>query len=172
MRLPEPHRSGPASACTPKTVFKKYLNNMKNALKWALLALLLTAGGALQAQVRFETGSTDELHAKALKLRRPVLIDLYADRCQPCRMMEQQVFSRKEVGEFINSRFVAARYDIEQATGRALMRRYGSGSIPLLLVFSPQGALLGRITGASSAQKLLRDLQRILDNSTPSKEDH
>lgn len=52
------------------------------------------------------------------------------------------------------------------------MRRYGSGSIPLLLVFSPQGALLGRITGASSAQKLLRDLQRILDNSAPSKGDH
>lgn len=136
---------------------------MKNIPKWMLFFLLLLTGEALRAQVRFETGSTDALHEKALKLRRPVLIDLYADWCQPCRRMEQRVFSQKEIGEFINSRFVAARYDIDQTTGKALMQRYGSGSIPLLLVFSPQGELLGRITGASSAEALLRDLQRILD---------
>lgn len=138
---------------------------MKTTPKWILLPLLLLAGGVLSAQVRFETGSTDALHAKALKLRRPVLIDLHADWCQPCRQMEQRVFSRKEVGEFINDRFVAARYDIEQATGQALMKRYGNGSIPLLLIFSPQGELLGRITGASPARVLLRDLQRILDQT-------
>lgn len=136
---------------------------MKTALKWILAGLLLLTAGTIRAQVRFETGSTDALHDRALRLRRPVLIDLYADWCQPCRQMEQRVFTQKEVGEFINERFVAARYDIEQPTGKALMQRYGSGSIPLLLIFSPDGELLGRITGASSADRLLRNLQRILD---------
>lgn len=142
---------------------------MKTALKWALLGLLLLAGGTIQAQVRFESGSTDALHEKALKLGKPVFIDLYADWCQPCRWMEQRVFAQKEVGDFINSRFVAARYDVDQTTGQALMKRYGSGSIPLLLVFSPQGELLGRITGASSAERLLKDLQRILDGNPESR---
>lgn len=136
---------------------------MKTALKWILAGLLLLTAGTIRAQVRFETGSTDALHDRALRLRRPVLIDLYAEWCHPCRQMEQRVFTQKEVGEFINERFVAARYDIEQPTGKALMQRYGSGSIPLLLIFSPDGELLGRITGASSAERLLRNLQRILD---------
>lgn len=145
---------------------------MEKALKWMVTVLLLLAGGALRAQVRFETCSTDALHEKALRLGKPVLIDLHAEWCRPCRMMDQQVFAQKEVGEFINSRFVAARYDVDRKTGQALMKRYGNGAIPLLLVFSPQGQLLGRITGASSAGKLLRDLQRILDQPVPTPREH
>lgn len=131
-----------------------------------LLALLLVGITPLGAQVRFETGSTDVLHQKALQTGKPVLIDLYADWCQPCRMMERKVFSNREVGEFINEHFVAARYNVDQTTGRKLMDRYGSGSIPLLLIFSPQGELLGRITGASSAEALQRNLRTILDRQT------
>lgn len=131
-----------------------------------LLALLLVGITPLGAQVRFETGSTDVLHQKALQTGKPVLIDLYADWCQPCRMMERKVFSNREVGEFINEHFVAARYNVDQTTGRKLMDRYGSGAIPLLLIFSPQGELLGRITGASSAEALQRNLRTILDRQT------
>lgn len=136
----------------------------KNAGRLLLPLLWLLIGiTPLGAQVRFETGSTDSLHQKAPQTGKPVLIDLYADWCQPCRMMEREVFSNREVGEFINDRFVAARYNVDRATGRKLMDRYGSGSIPLLLIFSPQGELLGRITGASSAEALLRNLRTILD---------
>lgn len=136
----------------------------KNAGRRLLPLLWLLIGiTPLGAQVRFETGSTDSLHQKALQTGKPVLIDLYADWCQPCRMMERKVFSNREVGEFINDRFVAARYNVDRATGRKLMDRYGSGSIPLLLIFSPQGELLGRVTGASSAEALLRNLRTILD---------
>ena len=45
------------------------------------------------------------------------------------------------------------------------MERYGSGSVPLYLVFSPEGELLGRITGASSAEELMANLQRILNRA-------
>ena len=139
----------------------------KNAGRRLLPLLWLLIGiTPLGAQVRFETGSTDSLHPKALQTGTPVLIDLSAAWCQPCRMMEREVFSNREVGEFINDRFVAARYNVDRATGRKLMDRYGSGSIPLLLIFSPQGELLGRITGASSAEALLRNLRTILDRQT------
>lgn len=139
-----------------------------------LLPLLLLLVGIMQAgilplgaQVRFETGSTDILHRKALQTGKPVFINLYAEWCQPCRTMEREVFSDREVGEFINERFVAARYNVDRTTGRKLMERYGSGSIPLCLIFSPEGELLGRITGAFPAAALLKNLRTILDRQQP-----
>ena len=95
--------------------------------------------GAAQAQVKFETKSTDAVREMAIKQGKLVFIDLYASWCPPCRMMERQVFSRKDVGEFMDQRFVAAKYDTDKTTGRELMKRYGRDAIPLYLVFDTRG---------------------------------
>ena len=65
----------------------------------------------------------------------------------------------------MEERFVAARYNVNNPIGYKLMERYGSESVPLYLVFSPEGELLGRITGASSAEELMANLQRILNRA-------
>ena len=122
-------------------------------------------GEGAAAQVRFETKSTDAVREMALRSGKLVLIDLYATWCPPCRLMEREVFSLREVGEFVEARFVAAKYDVDKHTGRELMRRYGSGSIPLYLVFDTDGNLLGRITGASDAETFMRNLARIADSA-------
>jgi thioredoxin 1 len=115
-------------------------------MKKLLFLLMFALGtGAAQAQVKFETKSTDAVREMAIKQGKLVFIDLYASWCPPCRMMERQVFSRKDVGEFMDQRFVAAKYDTDKATGRELMKKYGSGAIPLYLVFDTRGELLGRI---------------------------
>lgn len=133
--------------------------------KRLLLLLLLLGPLGAAAQVRFETKSTDAVREMALRSGKLVLIDLYASWCPPCQLMEREVFSLREVGEFVEARFVAAKYDVDKHTGRALMRRYGSGSIPLYLVFDTDGNLLGRITGASDAKTFMRNLARIADSA-------
>ena len=128
-----------------------------------LLFLALLLGSATAgAQVRFLDGSTDELREAAIEQQKLVFIDLYATWCGPCRQMER-VFAKREVGAFFDRWFVAGRFDVDRPTGRTLLRRYGSGSIPLYLIFDTEGDLLGRILGASDADKFLDDLQRILD---------
>ena len=130
--------------------------------KWIMvLALMLAAAGA-EAQVKFETKSTDAVREMAVKEGKLVFIDLYASWCPPCRMMERHVFSRKEVGQFMSERFVAAKYDMDEATGKELMRKYGSGAIPLYLIFNTQGELLGRIQGASSANEFMDNVRKVL----------
>lgn len=47
------------------------------------------------------------------------------------------------------------------------MKRYGSGAIPLYLVFDTQGELLGRIQGAAKADEFMDNLQTILDRQKP-----
>lgn len=132
-----------------------------------LFLLLACAGTAAQAQVRFETKSTDAVREIAVKLGKPVFIDLYATWCPPCRLMEREVFSRKDVGEFMEKRFVAAKYDVDKTTGRELMQRYGTGAIPLYLVFDTDGELLGRIEGASEAETFMDNLRTILSRQRP-----
>lgn len=134
-----------------------------------LLFVLLFAGFAAtaSAQVKFETKSTDAVRAMAEKSGKLVFIDLYASWCPPCRMMDKHVFSRKDVGEFMEKRFVSAKYDTDKAIGKDLLERYGSGAIPMYLVFDTAGELLGRIQGASSAEEFMRDIDTILARQKP-----
>lgn len=140
-------------------------------MKRLLILLLLALGaGMAQAQVRFETKTTDAVREMAVRSGKLVFIDLYADWCPPCRMMERDVFSRSDVGEFMERYFVAAKYNTDKTTGRELLKKYGSGSIPLYLIFDTEGDLLGRIQGAADADTFLDNLRQILARQgTPGK---
>lgn len=136
-------------------------------MKRLLLLLLLALGaGMAQAQVRFETKTTDAVREMAVRSGKLVFIDLYADWCPPCRMMERDVFSRSDVGEFMERYFVAAKYNTDKTTGRELLKKYGNGSIPLYLIFDTEGDLLGRIQGAADAGTFLDNLRQILARQT------
>ena len=67
--------------------------------------------------------------------------------------MERDVFSKKEVGDFMDEYFVAAKYDIDKPTGKALAGKHGIRSIPTYLVFNTEGDLLGKITGSMPAEE-------------------
>lgn len=137
-------------------------------MKKLIFILMLALGaGAAQAQVKFETKSTDAVREMAVKQGKLVFIDLYADWCPPCRAMEREVFSRKDVGEFMDQHFVAAKYDTDKSTGRDLLKKYGSGAIPLYLVFDTQGELLGRIQGAADADTFMDNLRTIIARQKP-----
>jgi len=134
----------------------------KRGVLFAVVAMLSVVG-PLSAQVRFETGSTDSVRRMAQQQGKLVFIDLYADWCPPCRSMERQVFSRAEVGEFMERHFVTAKYNVDQTLGRELLSEYGRGSIPLYLIFDTEGNLWGRIEGASSADTFVKNLRSVID---------
>lgn len=143
------------------------INPMKKLLFILLAALCVTTAGA---QVKFETQSTDAVREMAIKTGKLVFIDLYADWCPPCRLMERDVFSRKDVGEFMEQRFVCAKYDTgKTTTGQELMKRYGKNSIPLYLIFDTTGELLGRIQGAASPEDFMKEVNRIIARQQPKK---
>lgn len=135
-------------------------------MKKLLFLLMLALGAATgHAQVKFETRSTDAVRALAEQQGKLVFIDLYASWCPPCRMMERQVFSREDVGRFMEQRFVCAKYDTDQSVGRELLRRYGEGAVPTFLIFDTAGELLGRMQGASSAEEFMEGIRTILERA-------
>lgn len=127
-----------------------------------LLLVLSLAVTVAEAQVRWIEGSTDQVRELAVKANKLVFIDLYADWCGPCRMMEERVFKREEVGVYFDRHFVATKYNVDRPTGRALMQRYGRGSIPFYLILNTEGELLGTILGAYPAEEFLQHLDKIV----------
>ena len=87
----------------------------------------------------------------------PVLVDFFATWCGPCKMMMKNVFPLKEVGDYLNARFVCVKIDAEVA-GRAkvvkvdidaspdLAQRFGVMSVPTLAVFK-DGKLVNQVVG-------------------------
>lgn len=126
-------------------------------------ALLLLTTCAAEAQVRFHTGSLDAVREQAVRERKLVFIDIYATWCAPCAEMEREVFSRRDVGEFMEARFVAARYDADGSVGEAISRSYDVTTIPTYLIFDVEGQLLGRTSGGRTAAEFLRDMRILLD---------
>lgn len=102
-----------------------------------LLFLLLLGAVGAEAQVRFMTRSTDGVRRQAVEQNKLVFIDLFATWCPPCQMMEREVFSRSDVGAFMEQHFVCAKYDIDKTTGRELLKRYGNRRVPLWWLLRP-----------------------------------
>lgn len=128
-----------------------------------LLFLLLLGAVGAEAQVRFMTRSTDGVRRQAVEQNKLVFIDLFATWCPPCQMMEREVFSRSDVGAFMEQHFVCAKYNIDKTTGRELLKRYGNRRVPLYLIFNTEGELLGRIRGATDPERFMAEVKRILD---------
>lgn len=133
-------------------------------MKKILFTLLLVLGisAAADAQVRFLDSSTDAVRKEAIAQDKLVFIDLYATWCGPCKAMERDVFSKKDVGDFMDEYFVVAKYDIDKPTGKALAGKHGVRSIPTYLVFNTKGDLLGKITGSMPAEEFTATLRKII----------
>ena len=133
-------------------------------MKKILFTLLLVLGisAAADAQVRFLDSSTDAVRKEAIAQDKLVFIDLYATWCGPCKAMERDVFSKKEVGDFMDEYFVAAKYDIDKPTRKALAGKHGIRPIPTYLVFNTEGDLLGKITGSMPAEEFTAALRKII----------
>ncbi len=100
---------------------------------------------------------TDESFATDVgKSEIPVLLDMWADWCGPCRMIAPAVnqLAREMVG-----RVRVAKLNIEE--NPVTPARYGVQSIPALLIFK-DGEEIDRIVGAVPKSEILRRLDQVL----------
>lgn len=95
----------------------------------------------------------------------PLMLDIYADWCVSCRILEKNVFPSNQVAEVLDQ-FKLLRADVtaNSAANQELLQHFGLFGPPALLFFSPtSGELrLYRIQGEISADQLRNHLQTIL----------
>ena len=102
--------------------------------------------------------------AQARELKKPVIIDFYADWCLACKELDKETFSdpaiRRELG-----RFVCIRKDLTKETEatKQIAREYSLRGIPVLEFYSSSGERLfeKRIVGFVPSDRLLDLLHKI-----------
>ena len=127
------------------------------------------SGGEVEEAVVFRpVNDLAEVEASLASARvsgRPVLLDLYADWCISCKVMERSVFPEPEVQRLM-AQFDLLRADLtaNDEAHRALLAYYDLFGPPSLLFFSPESRELRafRLQGEIGSEAFAAHLQRVL----------
>lgn len=129
------------------------------------------AAGPLDAQWRpvADLAAIEAELAAAEDAGRLALLDLYADWCISCKVMERSVFPQPEVDARLRQ-FHLLRADVtaNDADDKALMNAFGLFGPPSLVFFAGGEELTRvRIQGEVDAEQLATHLQAVLDHYSP-----
>lgn len=154
---------------------------MRNVLLMLLMLLVLPLL-AVPAVSADDAGWYDRLAAARAEAResgRPLLVDLYAEWCGWCKVLEKEVFTHPDFQRRARD-FVLLRVDVDDGgEGSRLQSRFGAFSLPTTLLLDAELAEVGRIEGflppadflaAMEAEidvhrRLLADYRRLLEGS-------
>lgn len=117
--------------------------------------------GEIVSAVQWFEGDLEGALAAARSAGKQVFVDVGAYWCPPCRQLEEEVFTRPDVGAAIGERFVALHVDAEKGEGPELVARYKVQAYPTLLVLEASGVEKGRIVDAMEPPALLTALTTI-----------
>ncbi len=97
---------------------------------------------------------------------RPVILDVYADWCLPCKHMEKTVFNKPEVVLF-SKNFTTLRLDItgKQPEQEKIRKRYNIDGAPTIIFFDKEGNEISelRIEAKISAGDFLLHMKKALE---------
>lgn len=119
---------------------------------------------AQDSGIRFFEGTYAEALATATAENKMVFIDCYTQWCGPCRMMAAQVFPQKEVGDFINPRFVSMKLDMENGEGPELNKTFKVKAYPTFLILDSSGCEISRFEGFMQAGDLITKINGAIDS--------
>ncbi len=126
---------------------------MKNLLKilFTILPLMIFA----QDNIHFTEKSFNEILEKAEKENKLIFLDAYAAWCGPCKLMEKNVFTKKEIADYYNKNFINAHFDMEKGEGRELAAKYRVNSYPTLLFLNSKGEVITKSLGYLNPDQFL-----------------
>lgn len=109
--------------------------------------------------IQFSDLSFDEALKKAKEEKKLVFMDCYTTWCGPCKLMSDQVFNRKEVGDYFNKHFINLKRDMEKGEGKLLAERYGVDAFPTMFLLDSNGNVVYKLLGAQDMKTFLEKMK-------------
>ena len=127
-----------------------------------VLLVLTFASGAGAATTSWLT-SLDEALAQAARHDRYVLVDLYAEWCGWCKVLEKEVFTSEPFLEFARD-MVLLRVDVEDGgEGSELQARFEAMSLPTTLILDADMVKIGEVRGYAPTPAFIANVKGQLD---------
>ena len=107
------------------------------------------------------TGSAllDEAVARAQAENKPIVLDLYAEWCAPCRQMERLTFADAKVQALL-AQTVFLKIDTDKET--ALAQGLGVAGLPDIRLVLPDGKIVRQLRSYQNAASLAAELEQLL----------
>ena len=106
------------------------------------------------------------------KMQKPVFIDFYAPWVEPCKKMDQYVFTQDDVASYYNTHFINYKVNVGGMSPEVeIADLYGVTTFPTLLYLDGKGKIIMRHEGAVSAARFLEigyHLHQALETETAS----
>ena len=144
------------------TMMTTQINVISKKLKEGTFLFLLTASlltssfvNAQTKTITFESGTWEEIKAKATKENKPIFLDAYATWCGICKKMDKNVFTNDSVADYFNANYINAKIDMESGEGIALANQYNVTIYPTLLFIDGQGKVVHRAVGGFQPREFI-----------------
>jgi len=129
-------------------------------LSIGLLALAVGAYAAVDWAQDYKSAS-----ARAAKEKKLLMVDLYADWCGPCRMLDKTTFSNADVQAALSRDFIAVKVNIESIDGNgngelAKIKR-DTRAIPHIVFYDSGGNKLSDLVGYYPPDRFLDELRMV-----------
>ena len=99
---------------------------------------------------------------RAAKEKKVLMVDLYADWCGPCRMLDKTTFSNADVQAELSRDFIAVKVNIESTReNRDLARDTNTRAIPHIVFFDSDGKKLSELVGYYPPDQFLDELRKV-----------
>ncbi len=85
---------------------------------------------------------SDELLSEAKRLKKPVIIDFYADWCSPCRELEEITFHDAEIAKQAEQDFIMVKVDLTRKGNPVhehLLKEYEVKGVPTVVFINRKG---------------------------------
>ena len=104
---------------------------------------------------KFEQSNTlSAVLDKAAKANKPIFVDFYTSWCTPCKMMDQDIFTNRNLADYYNKNFLSYKVDCEKGNGVNLASIYGINNYPTLLYLDEKGNILVKHESAAYHTKM------------------
>lgn len=106
--------------------------------------------------VSFFTGSMEKIIGNNNFIYLPVFVYVYAGYKPDCRRMQNNVFDKKEVGEFFNKNFLNVKINLHSVDGFKLYNDYSLKNFPAYLFLNRFGEVIDQSYGYIEATEFLK----------------